>query len=35
MDISAGTFIIVMSLRFDARFAVEDSVVKTTGVLNS
>lgn len=35
MDVSAGVFIIVMSLRFDARYAIEDSVVKATGVLNS
>lgn len=35
MDVSAGVFIIVISLRFDVRYAIEDSVVKLTEVLNS
>lgn len=35
MDVSAGVFIIVISLRFDVRYAIEDSVVKITEVLNS
>jgi HK97 family phage major capsid protein len=35
MDVSAGVFIIVISLRFDVRFAIEDAVVKLTEVLNS
>lgn len=34
-DISADVFKIVMSLRFDARYAVEDSTVKLHTVLNS
>lgn len=31
-DVSAGQFIIVLSVRFDAKFSVEDAAVKATGI---
>ncbi len=31
-DVSAGQFIIVLSVRFDSRFSVEDAAVKATGI---
>jgi len=31
-DVSAGQFIIVLTVRFDARFSVKEAVVKTTGI---
>jgi len=34
-DVSAGVLIIVVTMRFDVRFMVEDAVVKTTAITNS